>query len=73
MRRFSEIKVLAKSTIDALLDRYGLVSAAGVRGAVRRVPLYRSASVATDCGAHGLPRPILRSRPNLPCVKLEQS
>jgi putative transposase len=51
VRRFSDIRIPAKSTIHAVLDRYGLVERRVAHGVVPRARLYLSASVPTSCGA----------------------
>jgi len=51
IRRFSGIKIPAKSTIHALLDRHGFVDRRVVRGGARKEPLCRWGSAPTNCGA----------------------
>ena len=50
-RRFPGIKLPAKSTIHAVLDRHGLWNAAFARGVVLRERLYLSASIPMNYGA----------------------
>ena len=51
IRRFSGIKIPAKSTIHALLDRQGLSNAAAVHDGARKEQLFRWVSAPTSSGA----------------------